>query len=190
MKTIGCVQHDCPECKAREAKPPLSAERAALIRLLKQGASISRDRNINLDFAKVAEQAADMLAADAQELEHTRQMYEKAVQGRSDFRQALREARAAKQVAVPPMLPSSYTTATFVSDTAGYAKVTLHFSDEKEAVQWFDTRIVAAVPQPPQAERVPITDVELARITRLAASYASLGGIATTKPLTIARLVD
>ena len=35
----------------------------ALIDLLRQGAQISRDRGINLDYAKVADQAADALAA-------------------------------------------------------------------------------------------------------------------------------
>jgi hypothetical protein len=34
-----------------------------LIELLRTGASISRDRNINLDYAKVADEAADKLEA-------------------------------------------------------------------------------------------------------------------------------
>lgn len=148
MSTIGCVQHDCEECKAREAQtvepvadeqaifeawierarpsgdgeavqreweasgdyadfiasnhpaPPPSGERAALINLLKQGASISRDRNINLDFAKVADQAADMLAADADQLS----LYEGTLESRDrNIADLLSENKQliAQQVAVP-----------------------------------------------------------------------------------------
>lgn len=35
-------------------------------------------------------------------------------------------------------LPASYSSGALVSDSAGFAKVTLHFSDSDEAASWFD----------------------------------------------------
>jgi hypothetical protein len=46
-----------------------------LIAQLRLGASISRDRNLNLDFAKVADEAADKLeAAQAVEIDRNRRL--------------------------------------------------------------------------------------------------------------------
>lgn len=50
----------------------------------------------------IVNRAADMLEADAREIEGMRKMYEQAHRGRADFRQAFREARKAQQVVVQP----------------------------------------------------------------------------------------
>lgn len=71
-------------------QPMSRGEREALIEYVRGHAREFGDAKMH--------QAADMLAADAKEIEHTRKMYKQAVQGRSDFRQALREAQ---KVAVP-----------------------------------------------------------------------------------------
>lgn len=54
---------DCPRCDASgiESAAPAETDLDALVARLKQGASISRDRNINLDYAKVADQAAQAI---------------------------------------------------------------------------------------------------------------------------------
>ena len=43
-----------------------------LIKRLRTGASISRDRNLNLDYAKVADEAADTIERQAAEIEQLR----------------------------------------------------------------------------------------------------------------------
>lgn len=67
------------------------SDREALIATL-------RDKYKNEWGDESLKQAADMLEADAQEIARLNVIYEKAVQGRADFRDALR----AQQVAVPP----------------------------------------------------------------------------------------
>ena len=77
-----------------------NTERAALIATLHEFVQAIGHTGAVRSVA-MARKAADMLEADAQEIERTRKMYEKAHQGRADFRQAFREARKAQQVAVP-----------------------------------------------------------------------------------------
>jgi hypothetical protein len=55
-------------------QPRPTGERAKLINRLRLGASISRDRRINEDFAAIADNAADMLEADGKLCAQTMRM--------------------------------------------------------------------------------------------------------------------
>ena len=54
-----------------EPAQPEQGEREEVIELLKQGAAISRDRGINLDFAKIADRAANLLQSAQPEQGHS-----------------------------------------------------------------------------------------------------------------------
>jgi hypothetical protein len=58
------LQHHTDAYQMMEQPRP-TCERNELINRLRLGASISRDRGINEDFAAIADDAADMLGADA-----------------------------------------------------------------------------------------------------------------------------
>ncbi len=57
----------CLDCQPRtgsacpDTQPVMQADHSDLIKRLRLGASISRSRNLNLDFAKIADEAADAL---------------------------------------------------------------------------------------------------------------------------------
>lgn len=148
---------------------PTSGERAVLITELRKYA----DEWESVEEAGIQAQvyfakAADMLAADAQELEHTRKMYEQAVKGRSDFRQALRETRAAHQVAVPQGFDPVYVSRLIEALYENSDPVSIDAAEEFE-------RMITAAPQSPQADappqRQPMTNE---RLQFLSGEYADL----------------
>ena len=53
---------------------------AELVGRLKQGASISRSRNLNLDYAKVADEAADAIKALVQEMDALKRVHDDIMQ--------------------------------------------------------------------------------------------------------------
>lgn len=182
--------------------PPPSGERAALIAKLNAQECCQAHGGVGAAPGRCEDcprTIADMLAADAQELEHTRKMYEQAVQGRSDFRQALREARGAQQVvndgvweALQRLIENAETLGQASKDDALLVAQWLgKFRSQSDGVTtkpapqvtvpngpvtWHGvkvchrhdgsmytepTSITIAAPKPPQAERVPMTEVEI-----------------------------
>lgn len=155
----GSSHCSCIECVVDDEQPPIG-EREALI---ERHIHVAK-HGVNPSMRDLARQTADMLAADAQEITALRAQYATCTEAHDSTMARAMRAEAtltAQQVAVPQGWADAVNLARNLmqhpkEDTVTPRGIRMLI----EAVIGVD-EVLAAAPQPPQAERVPITDDEI-----------------------------